>query len=64
MGTHRRCEKDEGGSVAPGIHNSCHWGSALSLWEVEDEIPRDQLLLGEIQLPVMRNSLGLTLISP
>lgn len=22
---------------APGNHNSCHWGSALSLWEVEDE---------------------------
>lgn len=31
---------------------------------VEDEIPQDQLLLGEIQLPVMRNSLGLTFISP
>lgn len=39
-------------------------GAQLSLWEVEDEIPQDQLLLGEIQLPVMRNSLGLTLISP
>ena len=38
MGTHRRCKKDEGSSVAPGNHNSCHWGSALSLWEVEDEI--------------------------
>ena len=50
--------------MAPGIHNSCHRGSALSLWEVEDEIPQDQLLLGEIQLPVMRNGLGLTLILP
>lgn len=39
-------------------------GAQLSLWEVEDEIPQDQLLPGEIQLPVMRNSLGLTLISP
>ena len=26
-----QCENDEGGSVAPGNHNSCHWGSAFSL---------------------------------
>ena len=49
-------------SVPPGNHNSCR-GTWLSLWEVKDEIPWGQQLLGGIQLPVRRSSLGLTLIS-
>ena len=63
MGTHGRCGD---GREFPALClleiTAAATGAWLSLWEVEDEHPWGQRLLGESQLPGRRSSLSLTLI--